>query len=246
MTILLVIAVALLIVAGVVWVGAGDVLMTKLTGAHAPSEGPLPFLFVPLTLDDSPITPVRVGRGNERAPWLPGAVREPGPVSTALPLLATAPALAMMAAPVAPSSEELEDDDSAVDLEEVPDGATVVFRRPVDEPVQLLPGRLEVIGGEPDREDIRFVGTFGERTRVVLGREGGAPHRVIRLHSPTVSRRHAQMEFVDGRWAITNLSATNPVLVNDEMLSPNGGETRMLNDGDRLELGEVVLRFRAR
>ena len=39
---------------------------------------------------------------------------------------------------------------------------TVRFRRPADEALQLLPGRLEVLGGEPRREEIRFVRAPGE------------------------------------------------------------------------------------
>lgn len=127
-----------------------------------------------------------------------------------------------------------------------PEGATVVFRRPVDEATELLPGRLKVMAGEKGREDIRFVGIPGERVQIVLGREVGPPQKVITLHSPTVSRRHAQMELVDGRWRIVNLSRTNPVMVNDEILAAGRGAMKMLSDGDRIELGEVVLRFSAR
>jgi pSer/pThr/pTyr-binding forkhead associated (FHA) protein len=124
--------------------------------------------------------------------------------------------------------------------------STMVFRRPGDEAMLLLPGRLEVIAGEPKREDIRFVGGLGERAQVTLGRESGPPERVVTLRSPTVSRRHARMQFVNGRWMISNLSKTNPVMVNDEIISSTGGGARILADGDTIELGEVVLRFRAR
>jgi hypothetical protein len=41
------------------------------------------------------------------------------------------------------------------------------------------------------------------------------------------------------------LSQTNPVVVNDERIMDNSIE-RSLADGDRVELGEVVLRFRSR
>lgn len=130
---------------------------------------------------------------------------------------------------------------------EHPEGATVVFRRPPEEATQLLPGRLRVIAGEKGREDIRLVGIVGEpRPQIVLGREQGPPQKVITLHSPTVSRRHAQMDLVDGRWRIVNLSRTNPVMVNDEVLSAGRGVVKTLSDGDRIELGEVILRFSAR
>lgn len=144
----------------------------------------------------------------------------------------------------AAAADEPEFDEDDV---EHPEGATVVFRRPPDEATQLLPGRLKVVAGEKGREDIRLVGVVGElRPQIVLGREQGPPNKVITLQSPTVSRRHAQMELVDGRWRIVNLSRTNPVMVNDEILSAGRGAVKMLSDGDRIELGEVILRFSAR
>src|SRR5438309_4816105 len=47
---------------------------------------------------------------------------------------------------------------------------TIRFRRPVDEPVQLLPGRLEVIAGDPQHREIRFVRIPGEPCQLILGR----------------------------------------------------------------------------
>jgi hypothetical protein len=122
---------------------------------------------------------------------------------------------------------------------------TVRFRRPSDDPLQLLPGRLEVVAGDSAQQEIRFVRVPGEQPQLILGREPGpAPHHVV-LHSSTVSRRHARLFFADGRWSVVNLSQTNPVVVNDEPLPPDG-RSRTLADGDRIELGEVVLRFCAR
>ena len=122
---------------------------------------------------------------------------------------------------------------------------TVRFRRPSEEPVQLLPGRLEVLSGESKHREIRFVRVPGEPLQLVVGRDPGAPSpRHVALQSSTVSRQHARFQFADGKWAVANLSHTNPVIVNDEHLSDTAGE-RTLADGDRIELGEVVLRFRA-
>ena len=122
---------------------------------------------------------------------------------------------------------------------------TVRFRRPSEEPVQLLPGRLEVLSGEPKHREIRFVRIPGEPLQLVVGRDPGTPSpRHVALQSSTVSRQHARFEFCDGKWAVANLSRTNPVIVNDEHLSDTSGE-RTLADGDRIMLGEAVLRFRA-
>jgi predicted component of type VI protein secretion system len=56
---------------------------------------------------------------------------------------------------------------------------------------------------------------------------------------------HASMRFAAGRWHIKNLSATNPVVVNGQQL-PANGDGQLLNDGDQVEMGEVIFRFRPR
>ncbi|MFL5608115.1 MAG: FHA domain-containing protein [Gemmatimonadaceae bacterium] len=119
---------------------------------------------------------------------------------------------------------------------------TVHFRRPSDEALQLLPGRLEVLSGLALQREIRFVRVPGERPEVILGRDPSSSPQHVSLPSSTVSRQHARLDFSGGRWRLTNLSRTNPVVVNDEMLSNVQGH-RALVDGDRIELGDVVLRF---
>ena len=122
---------------------------------------------------------------------------------------------------------------------------TVHFRRPSEEALQLLPGRLEVLSGISGPREIRFVRVPGEQPRLILGREPGQSPPHVVLPSSTVSRQHARLDFSGGRWGLTNLSKTNPVVVNEETLSSTQGE-RPLADGDRIELGDVVLRFCAR
>jgi pSer/pThr/pTyr-binding forkhead associated (FHA) protein len=123
--------------------------------------------------------------------------------------------------------------------------ATVRFRRPTDDAVQVLPGRLEVLAGEPFHKEIRFVRHPGEHAEVILGRDFDGSPGHVELQSKTVSRRHARLAFANGQWRVANLSQTNPVVVNDEALAAGNGD-RPLADGDCLELGEVVLRFHAR
>ena len=141
------------------------------------------------------------------------------------------------------------DDARLVDFEEPSvrgaNSETVRFLRPGEEPIQILPGRLEVLSGEPKHREIRFVRSPGEPAVLILGREAGRSPQTVALHSDTVSRRHAKFAYSNGRWAVTNLSRTNPVVVNDERL-PDSSIERPLADGDRVELGEVVLRFRSR
>ena len=135
------------------------------------------------------------------------------------------------------------------------------YWRPADGTLQFLPGRLEVVAGRDAGHEIRFVRTPGpDGTRVTFGRAEGVPYRHIQLREPTVSRTHARMTLEAGpgngaeasasapRWRLENLSATNPVVVNGTPLASDESEqcSVMLDDGDRIEMGEVVFRFRAR
>lgn len=121
---------------------------------------------------------------------------------------------------------------------------TMRFNRPVEEVLQLLPGRLEVLAGETRHREIRFVRAPGQPPQLILGRDAAGSPQHVALQSSTVSRRHARLAYSNGHWAVANLSQTNPVIVNDEELSGLDRE-RPLVDGDRIELGEVVLRFHA-
>ena len=121
---------------------------------------------------------------------------------------------------------------------------TVRFVRPADEVVQLLPGHLEVVSGDAKQQEIRFVRVQGQQPQLILGRNPGRSPQHIALNSSTVSRQHARLAYSGGKWAVANLSQTNPVVVNDQELTTLDGE-RQLADGDRIELGEVVLRFHA-
>lgn len=123
------------------------------------------------------------------------------------------------------------------------DGRTLRFVRP-DATVRLIPGRLEVIGGGDAGEEIRFMtvqGEDGARTEMMLGRSPGEGPTHVQLKQKTVSRTHAVIRHRHGEWLIENLSTTNPTILNDEVM---GVKERLLTDGDRIEMGEVIFRFR--
>lgn len=124
--------------------------------------------------------------------------------------------------------------DSLVDAAPIPDGT-----------LQLLPGRLEVLGEEGERGEVRFVRVPGEEPEVTFGRSEGPPHRHVQLRAPTVSRMHARLRFEDGRWSVSNLSRTNPVVINGGDMADDEAE-RPLEDGDRIEMGEVAFVFHSR
>ena len=173
-------------------------------------------------------------------------MRIPPPMRAAMPIVAPPMPVSPPVAPLRPPSDARVPELTLATVEdEVLDpSSTVQFRRPDDHAVQLLPGRLEVLSGDQRHTEIRLVRVSGERPEVILGRERSDTPGHVTLESATVSRRHARLEYASGVWKVANLSRTNAVVVNDEALSLN--RERTLSDGDRLELGEVVLRFHAR
>lgn len=123
------------------------------------------------------------------------------------------------------------------------DELTVRLEVPAEGRLQFLPGALEVVDGADRQREIRFLRAAGAVTEYTIGRAGGPPTSHVQLQAPTVSRQHARMRFADGAWTISNLSSTNPLRVNGHELAM-AEESRALADGDRIEVGEVVLRFR--
>lgn len=263
MDIALVIVALLLFVVGPVVVVNRDLLFNRSGAKHKQyTEPPLPFLIIPTSPGASSIQPAGTVQRQTRAPERPSVKKsEPdaelfehtfdSPLDYSHPAESSderfaqppidLPVEPMRVAPLADVRGGIEEAD---DLDEPSTDATVVFHRPVDEAVQILPGRLHVLSGDAAGRDIRLVSRIGEAPHIVVGRETGPPYRHITLEAPTVSRRHARIDFVDGHWTITNLSKTNPVLVNNRALL-NGGTARKLSHGDCIELGEVALRFLA-
>lgn len=125
------------------------------------------------------------------------------------------------------------------------EGHLLRFSVPQDGTLQFLPGRLEILNGLDAGREVRFVRVPGaDGTHVTFGRSEGPAYRHVQLREGTVSRQHARMELRESQWHLTNLSATNPVVYNEQVLAVR--EERPLTDGDRIEMGEVVFGFRSR
>lgn len=124
--------------------------------------------------------------------------------------------------------------------------ANLRLEKPIDGTLQFLPGKLEVVEGRDVGQEIRFVRTPGpEGQTITFGRQEGAQYRHVQLQEKTVSRQHAKMVLEGKTWSLHNLSKTNPVSVNGLALVDEGASV-VLRDGDRIEMGEVVFRFRSR
>ncbi|MGB3911274.1 MAG: FHA domain-containing protein [Pseudolysinimonas sp.] len=124
-------------------------------------------------------------------------------------------------------------DDASNDAADDLDRTVVVDRRPV------APWQLVIEGGPT----LRLAGS-----RVVLGRRpagagGGAQELAIPDPSRTLSKVHARLDLADGVWTVTDLNATNGVIVigadgSENLLDP--GESAPIVE--RLVLGKVVMR----
>ena len=211
---------------------AATVLFVRWRAGRRTAYSPIPLVF-----------PMNSGIAWESTLSAQGKPAAPGQAPGAAPVSSFAPPMAN-GIPARAAGERTIGIPTTVDSENQVSATseTVRFQRPNDDVVQLLPGHLEVLSGDSRHQEIRFVRVQGQQPQLILGRNPGRSPQHIALNSSTVSRQHARLAFSGGKWAVANLSKTNPVVVNDQELSNQDGE-RPLSDGDRIELGEVVLRF---
>jgi len=118
--------------------------------------------------------------------------------------------------------------------------------------IKILPGKLEVIAGETESEAgiIRFFRPAGPEPQggfqFTFGRAPGPPLIHIQLDSKTVSRNQASIRLFEGKHSVINRASpdSNPTFVNDHQMAES--EERVLEDGDRIEMGEVVMIYHKR
>jgi type III secretion system YscD/HrpQ family protein len=80
--------------------------------------------------------------------------------------------------------------------------------------------------------------SFDEGDSWIIGRDPDECQLVI--EDPLTSRKHLIARRLPDGIQVENLSATNPILVNDEDL---GGEPRLLQQGDLVKIGNEIFRF---
>ena len=153
-------------------------------------------------------------------PWAPLG---PGPVA---PL---SPPPSSVADAAAPEPDGLPDDNP----EEL-DRTVVVDRRPV------VPWRLIVDGGPT----FRLSGSSAVLGRRPTGSGAGSQEIAVPDSTRTLSKVHARLDLADGVWTVTDLNATNGVIVieadgSENLLDP--GATAVVRD--RFILGKVGVRL---
>lgn len=108
--------------------------------------------------------------------------------------------------------------------------------------IQLLPGRLTAEEPGVLNQEVRFLKTKGGGEVVTLGWDIAEPPHHVTLDHPSIRPKHARMTWRDGSWWIESLVSGDEVHVNGSPL-PCGAPAHRLTDGDRIRLGEVLLRF---
>ena len=76
---------------------------------------------------------------------------------------------------------------------------------------------------------------------VTVGRATSKATWEVALQDPSVSRPHAQLEYVNGGWVIRDMGSANGTLINDTPVSEKG---RHLQDGDIITFGGTLVLFR--
>lgn len=109
--------------------------------------------------------------------------------------------------------------------------------------LHLLPGRLQSVRPASLRQEIRFVRLPGPEQTVMLGREAGDPLRRVAVDHASVHAHHARLCYRDGSWSLESLCDGGSTAVNGLHLDLGRGP-RVLQDGDRIRLGEVEFRFK--
>jgi hypothetical protein len=106
----------------------------------------------------------------------------------------------------------------------------------------MLPGRLEPEDPAVVQQEIRFIRLPGDEQVVTLGWNLGEPPAHITLNHRSVQPLHARMSFREGNWWLENLAEFDPVVLNQEFLDARKGP-RLLKDGDRIRIGDILFRF---
>ena len=96
---------------------------------------------------------------------------------------------------------------------------------------------------EPSRPVLRWTTPTGRTEEYAMSNErpatiGRDANCTISLDSRMVSKAHALVEFRDGEYTIQDLESANGTRVNGEATS-----VRVLEPGDRIEVGDIALQF---
>lgn len=85
-------------------------------------------------------------------------------------------------------------------------------------------------------------GTYLSQTKVItIGRQEGVD---LSIEHPSMSRRHAEISYVNGQYVLRDLASTNGTFLNDKRVEP--GSVHRLRANDALRFGQVLCVLRLR
>jgi hypothetical protein len=245
---------AIIITAVLLLAGVGLVLLLRRSGARGPVRAsPPPVVFMPQHRDDDvlPSRPSMVAGGREVPTMANGPQLVDVPLERSVARAADSAALqasdatAGVVTDARGARRRSRRGTATADRDAAIATASSAASASATGTLRMLPGRLEVVEGHPADREIRFIAEPGlADQRFTVGRGEGPPNQHVRLQGQTVSRLHAALTYENGSWAIENLSSTNPLRVNGRLVDVQSAMVP-LTDGDLIELGEVVLRYRA-
>lgn len=160
---------------------------------------------------------------------------------------ATSPGMAAsdMSPASSPSASFASGNGQPPEPDEILEDKTVKMHAPPPGTLKILPGRLRVLAGLDEIENILLyrANGQGEETEITIGRANGKPYQHIQLKPRTVSSKQAKLVYTNNGFTLINYASeeSNPTQVNGKPMSVN--ESVQLDDGDRIRMGEVEFMF---
>lgn len=99
-------------------------------------------------------------------------------------------------------------------------------------------GRLIISTGAQEGQIIPLI-----LNKIIIGRATINANWEIALQDPSVSRPHARMEYIEGKWLLFDMESVNGTLINNEFVQGEVG--RELRDGDIIVFGKTIVLYRA-
>lgn len=119
---------------------------------------------------------------------------------------------------------------------------TIKIAAPPPGTLKLLPGHLEVVGGDDTLKEIRFYKLKNqEEPEITFGRGSGPLYTHVQLKPITVSSKQAKLIYTNKKYVLINYATVNPTSVNGAPLSKDDSVT--LEEGSKIEMGELQFIF---
>ena len=109
-----------------------------------------------------------------------------------------------------------------------------------DTTYKSLPGKLVI---QKNKKILQVIDLYQTKAQAcfTIGRAAGPPVEHIRIEDDTVSMQQAKIEYTDNKFILTNLSRTNPSIVDGVQLAKN--QSVELPHDSTIVMGEIIAKF---